>query len=128
MFGILAYQVAPDFNRLRQLELRVANASIFLGLMFLIGAAGGFVGHRLFLRLSGPLEERALLVGTLIGLAISVAGWSVVYVFRSALFPFERFSGMDQLIRLWLPNALLAGPVGGVLTAAFVVRRLRRRS
>lgn len=126
--GVFAYQVVPDLDRMRRLSIRPLNGSIFLLVIFLIGAAGGFVGHRLFLSMKGPLEARALMVGTLIGLVIAVVGWSVTYVFRSVMFPFRPFAGMETLIRIWLPNALLAGPVGGVLTASFVVRRLRRRS
>lgn len=126
--GIFAYQVVPDWGRLSRLALRPLNGSIFLLVVFTIGALGGFFGHRLFVRMSGPLEGRALIVGTLLGLVIAVIGWTVTYGFRTVLFPFRPYSGMEVLIRLWLPNALLAGPVGGVLAAAFVVRRLRRRS
>jgi hypothetical protein len=128
VIGLLLYQAVPDLIRFPELELRVANGIAFLLVVFAIGALGGRVGHSFFLRIRGPIRTRAVLSGTLIGFAIAVAGWFITYLLRDLLFPFELFDGYERLLQSWLPNALIAGPVVGVLAAALVVRRLRRNT
>jgi hypothetical protein len=126
--GLLLYQAIPELLRRPELELRVPNALGFLVAMFLIGSLGGRIGHSFFLRLRGQVEGRALLVGSVIGFAIAVIGWCITYLFKAALFPFTLFDGYLRLLLSWLPGALVAGPIGGILAASFVVRRLRRNT
>jgi hypothetical protein len=128
VIGILLYQAIPELVLSPGLVLRVPNALGFLLTVFVIGAVGGRIGHSIFLRVRGPIEGRALVVGTTIGLAIAVIGWCVTSLFRSLLFPFTLFDGYERLLFRWLPNALFAGPIGGVLASALVVRRLRRKT
>ncbi|MGH2812891.1 MAG: hypothetical protein ACRDI1_09290 [Actinomycetota bacterium] len=125
--GILLYQAIPDLVRFEFLEVRLPNAIWFAVVMFLIGALGGRLGHWAFLHVAkGPIEGRALVVGATTGLAIAVFGWTTTYVASGQLVPLKPFPGSDDLLRSWLPNALLAGPMGGVIVSALVVRRLRR--
>lgn len=124
--GVLIYQAPFDMVTRPQLQVRWPAAVMFLATIFLVGAAGGTAGHVMFLRLKGQLTGRALLVGGIVGVKVAIAGWTLTWIFRGALFPFEPFEGMDGLMVTWLFNALFAGPLGGVLAALAVVGRLRR--
>jgi hypothetical protein len=125
--GVLGYQAIPDLIRFDFLVIEYPNAVYFLLMVFAVGGAGGLIGHWAFLRVArGPIEGRALFVGGFIGLAIAIAGWTLTFVFEGVFFPFRPFEGMSRILKSWLPNALMAGPIGGILAASMVVRRLRR--
>lgn len=125
--GVLIYQALPDLLRHRFLQFRWPNAVWFLATIFLIGALGGRLGHYLFLNVaSGPIEGRAMTVGAAIGFGIALVGWTITSVFREMLFPLEPYEEAQELMGQWLLNALLAGPIGGVLASYLVVRRLRK--
>lgn len=127
VFGIFIYQVVPDLGLLRELGLRLPNAVAFVSILFLVGAGGGYLGHRWFISWKTPsLMPKAISVGGAVGFAIAVLGWGLLYSLRGWVFPFAPFAGMQTLWFRWLPNALLAGPIGGMLAAMAVVSHLRR--
>lgn len=124
--AILIYQAIPDLVRFEHLTIRLAHALGFAAIVFGVGFAGGFLGHLMFVRMTGwPMVARGVLVGAVVGLGIAGVGWSVTYTLRDLLFPFRPFDEMDDLMMAWLRNALVAGPVVGVVVALAVVRHLR---
>ena len=125
--GLFIYQGIPDLIRRDFLQVRGGNFFLFLAVTFLMGMAGGYGGHRMFLVTAGTFRKRAIVVGGLTGLAIAVLGWTITYYFRNVLFPFRLFEGVESLLFSYLRNALIAGPVGGVLVSLWVARWLRKR-
>ncbi|MBW3589951.1 MAG: hypothetical protein KY429_11080 [Actinobacteria bacterium] len=125
--GLFIYQGIPDLIRLDFLQIRVGNFFLFLAVTFLLGMAGGYGGHRMFMVTAGTFRKRAIVVGALTGLAIAVLGWTVTFYFRDALFPFRLFEGVESLLFSYLRNALIAGPIGGILVSLSVARWLHKR-
>ena len=125
--GLFIYQGIPDLIRLDFLRIRLANFSLFLAMIFLVGMAGGYAGHRMFIVTRGTFRNRAIVVGGLTGLAIAVLGWTLTFYFRDYLFPFRLFPGVESLLFSYLRNALVAGPVGGIIVSLSVARWLRKR-
>lgn len=125
--GLFIYQGIPDLIRRDFLRIRVGNFFLFLAVTFLMGMAGGYGGHRMFLVTRGPFRKRAIVVGGLTGLAIAAFGWTITFYFRDALFPFRLFEGVEGLLFSYLRNALIAGPIGGILVSLWVARWLRKR-
>lgn len=125
--GLLIYQGVPDLIRRDFLRIRVGNFFLFLAVIFLLGMAGGYGGHRMFLVTAGTFRKRAIVVGGLTGLAIAAVGWTITFFFRDVLFPFRLFEGVERLLFSYLRNALIAGPVGGILVSLWVARWLHKR-
>jgi hypothetical protein len=127
LLGISLYQVVPDLDLLLDLQLRPLNSAGFVAVIVWVGATGGYLGHRWFVSWKDPsLLSKAVVVGGVVGFGIAVVGWTITFMARSSLFPFAPFDAMDDLWRRWLLNALLAGPVGGVMASVIVVRHLQR--
>jgi hypothetical protein len=127
VIGLVLYQAIPELVRHPVLRLRIGNAVVFLLMVFAVGAVGGRLGHWFFLQLNSPLRHRGIVVGTITGLAISLAGWTIAFVLRTSLFPFVTFDGFEELMKSWLLPAMIAGPIGGVLVSLSIVRWLHRR-
>lgn len=125
--GLILYQAIPELVWHPELRLRVTNALLFLLMVFFVGAIGGRLGHWFFLQLNSPLRHRGIVVGTITGLAISLAGWTIAYLLRTSLFPFATFDGYEQLMKSWLLPAMIAGPIGGVVVSLSIVRWLNRQ-
>lgn len=127
VIGLILYQAIPELVRHPELRVRVGNALVFLLTVFAVGAVGGRLGHWFFLQLNSPLRHRGIVVGTITGLAISLAGWTITFVLRASLFPFVPFKGYEELMKSWLLPAMIAGPIGGVFVSLLIVRWLNRR-
>lgn len=123
--GVLGVEFVPRMMAL-DLVVRFPNVIWFFTMALVVGAAGGRIGHGLFLHVvKGPIVGRAVMVGGLIGLAIATTTWSLTYFLRDALSPFDFNELFDPLMRDALGESLLAGCVGGILAALGVVKRLR---
>ncbi len=123
--GVLAVEFVP---RMMALDLVVRFPSViwFFAMVLVVGAAGGRIGHGLFLHIAkGPLEGRAVIVGGIVGLAIAATSWSLTYFLRDALSPFEFNDAFAPLMRDALGESLLAGSLGGILAALGIVKHLR---
>jgi hypothetical protein len=127
ILGLMVYQGAPEIIRYDFITIRLPNFVYFLIAIFIVGFLCGFIGHLLYLRLKRALVERALIVGSSTGLAIALIGWTVTYLFQEILFPFELFDGVHARFFVYLRNALVAGPTGGVLVSLMMSRWIRRR-
>ena len=127
ILGLMGYEGVPEMIRYEYIKIRLPNFVYFVLSIFLIGFVCGFVGHLFYVRLRRTLLQRALIVGLSTGLLIALIGWAVTYTFRDALFPFEIFDGLQDRFYVYLRNALVAGPVGGLLVSLTVSSRLRRR-
>lgn len=125
--GLFIYQGIPDLVRLDFLQIRPSNFFLFLVTIFLVGAVGGYAGHRMFMVMKGSFRRRAIVVGGLSGVVIAACGWALTFSLRGWLFPFRLFEGVEGLLFSYLRNALVAGPVGGILVSLAVARWLRKR-
>lgn len=125
LVGVLSIQVLPEMLK-EDLRPKNPQALLFLVMLVAVGGLGGFVGHWAFLHIAkGDLKKRALLVGGVVGLVIGATTWSLTYLLFDLIFPFHPVRGARRgLIDRSLTNALLAGPLGGVLVALVVARRL----
>lgn len=124
--GVIAYQGIPDLLRFDHLAIRLPNAIWFTVTVFLIGAAGGRIGHALFIETDGvAIEVRALAVGAAIGFAIALTGWTATKLVPGVLVPLAPLAQADANLSRWLPTALVAGPAGGIVASLAVVRHLR---
>lgn len=127
VLGLMGYQGAPEILSYEFIRIRLPNFVYFLVVIFLVGFVCGFIGHVFYLRLRRSLLMRGLIVGGSTGLAIALIGWTLTYLFRDALFPFELFDGLQERFFVYLRNALVAGPTGGLLVSLSVSSLLRRR-
>ena len=127
VLGLMGYQGAPEILRYEFVEIRLPNFVYFLVVIFFVGFVGGFIGHLFYLRLRRTLLQRALIVGLSTGFAIALIGWTLTYVFSDVLFPFEAFDRFEQRFAIYLRNALVAGPTGGLLVSLTVSSWLRKR-
>ena len=127
VLGLAGYQGAPEVISYEFIRIRLPNFVYFLIVIFVVGFLCGFIGHLVYLRLRRTLLQRALIVGLSTGLAIALIGWTLTYVFRDVLFPFEVFDGFEERFLVYLRNAVVAGPVGGLLVSLAVSSWLRRR-
>lgn len=126
--GVLAVEFVPRMMAL-DLVVRLPNVIWFFTMVLVVGAAGGSIGHTLFLHVAkGPLERRAVMVGGMVGLAIAATSWSLTYVLRDALSPFEFNDLFGPLMRDALGESLLAGAVGGVLASLGIAKHLRSQT
>ncbi len=125
--GLFIYQGIPDLIRFDFLRIRFPNFFLFLLTIFLVGAVGGYVGHRVFVVMKGSFRTRAIVVGGLIGVVIAACGWALTFFLRAWLLPFREFEGFEGLMFSYLRNALIAGPLGGILVSLAVARWLRKR-
>lgn len=123
--GVVAVEFVPRMMAL-DLVVRFPNVIWFFTMVLVVGAAGGRIGHTLFLHVAkGPIEGRAVVVGGMIGLAIAATSWSLTYFLRDALSPFEFNDAFAPLMMQALGESLLAGSLGGVLAALGIVKHLR---
>lgn len=151
--GVVAVEFIPRMMAL-DLVVRFPNVTWFFIMVLTAGAAGGRIGHGLFLHggrggssgpsvplararscgppesdiAKGPLAGRALLVGATIGFAIAGTSWSLTYFFPGVLSPFVFNETFRPFMRDALGESLLAGSVGGVLAALGIVKHLRSLS
>lgn len=127
VLGLMGYQGAPEILTYEFVRIRLPNFVYFVIVIFVVGFVCGFIGHLFYLRLRRTLLQRALVIGVSTGLAIAFIGWTLTYVFRDVLFPFEAFDGFEERFAVYLRNALVAGPTGGLLVSLTVSSWLRRR-
>lgn len=126
LVGVLLIQVIPQMTRYG-LKVHQPNAIWFILMLLAVGGTGGFVGHWLFLYTAkGPIEGRAVTVGTSVGATIGLVTWAATFFFPRIFFPFAMFSDAIDKLRPVITQALLGGAVGGLLAALAVVRRLRK--
>ena len=123
--GVVAVEFIPRMIAL-DLVVRFPGVIWFFVMVLVVGAAGGRIGHGLFLHVAkGPLVGRAGVVGATIGFAIAGTSWSLTYFLPGVLSPFDLNETFRPLMRDALGESLLAGSVGGVLAALGIVRHLR---
>lgn len=125
LVGVALLAGAPAFALKRCLRLRFPHAARFGVVVFGVGAAGGAVGHHLFVKvLNGRLERRALIVGAEVGLGTALAVWTCTNFGQSWLGPFEPGREAQAVIRRSFWPAVAAGPLCGVAVSTLVARHL----
>jgi hypothetical protein len=108
------------------LRLRYPQALWFALTTAAVGTVGGGVGHFLVVRVAeGPMQERAIRCGGLVGLATALGAWALTFYGRKELSPFEPGPRVDRVLRNSLKVACVAGPVAGVGVSLLVVEALK---